>query len=265
MAEAVTQSVAKLQLDEETGEMVSKAELKKRQQKRAKKALQEKARAEKAAAGPQDKPAPKAKVEEAPIDPDAMFKQGFLEEVYKERPSEKVVTRFPPEPNGYLHIGHAKAIAVNFGFARHHGGVCYLRYDDTNPEKEEEVYFTAIKDIVEWLGFKPFKITYSSDNFQRLYDLAEKLITMEKAYVCACNGMLSAAKWGHRMGKGKLTSDRYRDQTSAWWREGCNSPLSLFSRRTARRRESDQVPRHARRQIQAQGGLPAYEAGYHKR
>ncbi|KFA61690.1 hypothetical protein S40285_03462 [Stachybotrys chlorohalonatus IBT 40285] len=187
MAEAVTQSVAKLQLDEETGEMVSKAELKKRQQKRAKKALQEKARAEKAAAGPQDKPAPKAKVEEAPIDPDAMFKQGFLEEVYKERPSEKVVTRFPPEPNGYLHIGHAKAIAVNFGFARHHGGVCYLRYDDTNPEKEEEVYFTAIKDIVEWLGFKPFKITYSSDNFQRLYDLAEKLITMEKAYVCACN------------------------------------------------------------------------------
>ncbi|KEY66648.1 hypothetical protein S7711_01942 [Stachybotrys chartarum IBT 7711] len=187
MAEAVTQSVAKLQLDEETGEMVSKAELKKRQQKRAKKALQEKARAEKAAAGPQDKPAPKPKVEEAPIDPDAMFKQGFLEEVYKERPSEKVVTRFPPEPNGYLHIGHAKAIAVNFGFARYHGGVCYLRYDDTNPEKEEEVYFTAIKDIVEWLGFKPFKITYSSDNFQRLYDLAEKLITMEKAYVCACN------------------------------------------------------------------------------
>jgi len=96
-----------------------------------------------------------------------------LADVYKERPEKDVVTRFPPEPNGFLHIGHAKAIAINFGFAKYHGGVCYLRFDDTNPEKEEEKYFTAIKDIVEWLGFKPYKITYSSDNFQKLYDLAE--------------------------------------------------------------------------------------------
>lgn len=182
-------NVAKLQLDEETGEMVSKAELKKRIQKRAKKAAQEKARQEKAAAGPVEKTAaPVAKPEEPPLDPDAMFKQGFLDEVYKIRPYKDVITRFPPEPNGYLHIGHAKAIAVNFGFARHHGGVCYLRYDDTNPEKEEEKYFTAILDMVEWLGFKPYKITYSSDNFQKLYDLAEKLIGLEKAYVCSCQG-----------------------------------------------------------------------------
>ncbi|PHH79389.1 hypothetical protein CDD80_4948 [Ophiocordyceps camponoti-rufipedis] len=187
MADDVSQPMAKLQLDEETGEMVSKSELKKRQQKRAKKAAQEKARQEKAAAEPSTRAAaPAQKPEETPMDPDAMFKQGFLDDVYKERPSDKVVTRFPPEPNGYLHIGHAKAIAVNFGFARHHGGVCYLRYDDTNPEKEEEQYFTAIKDVVQWLGFEPFKVTYSSDNFGKLYDMAEKLVMLGKAYVCAC-------------------------------------------------------------------------------
>jgi glutaminyl-tRNA synthetase len=188
MAEELNKPMAKLQLDEETGEMVSKAELKKRQQKRAKKAAQEKARQEKAAAGPTEKKPPAPKPEEVVIDPLAMFKQGFLEDVYKERPVKDVVTRFPPEPNGYLHIGHAKAIAVNFGFAKHHGGVCYLRFDDTNPEKEEEKYFTAIQDVVKWLGFEPYKVTYSSDNFQKLYDLAEKLINFGKAYVCYCEG-----------------------------------------------------------------------------
>ena len=189
MADDVTKPLAKLQLDEETGDMVSKAELKKRQQKRAKKAAQEKARQEKAAAGPAPtKAAPAPKPEEQPIDPDAMFKQGFLDDVFNERPDKSVVTRFPPEPNGYLHIGHAKAIAVNFGFAKYHGGVCNLRFDDTNPEKEEEKYFTAIQDMVQWLGFEPCKVTYSSDNFQKLYEMAEKLVTLGKAYVCACTG-----------------------------------------------------------------------------
>ncbi|CRK49116.1 hypothetical protein BN1723_020738, partial [Verticillium longisporum] len=75
---------------------------------------------------------------------------------------------------------------VNFGFAKYHGGQCLLRYDDTNPEKEEEKYFTAIKDMVTWLGFTPAKITHSSDYFQQLYDLAEKMINLEKAYVCFC-------------------------------------------------------------------------------
>ena len=98
-------------------------------------------------------------------DPDAMFKEGWLDEVRKERPDADIYTRFPPEPNGYLHIGHSKAIAVNFGFARYHGGKCYLRFDDTNPEAEEEKFFTAIQDIVKWLGFTPYKVTYSSDNF----------------------------------------------------------------------------------------------------
>lgn len=124
----------------------------------------------------------------APIDPNSMFKEGFLKYVYDEKPSEKVITRFPPEPNGFLHVGHSKAIAINFGFARFHGGECYLRFDDTNPEKEEEMYFNSIQEMVEWLGFKPDKITYSSDNFQKLYDLAEDLIKRDGGYVCHCSG-----------------------------------------------------------------------------
>lgn len=126
--EAVTEAAAKLFLDEETGEMVSKNELKKRTQKRAKKAA--KAANVKDAAPAANKPPPKPKEkQEELVDPEAMFKQGFLKDVYAEREVKPVFTRFPPEPNGFLHIGHAKAIAVNFGFARHHGGQCYLRYD----------------------------------------------------------------------------------------------------------------------------------------
>lgn len=96
----------------------------------------------------------------------------------------RVRTRFPPEPNGILHIGHAKAININFGYAAAHNGTCYLRYDDTNPEKEEEKFFIGIKDMVEWLGYKPDKITHSSDNFQQLYEWAVQLIRKGLAYVC---------------------------------------------------------------------------------
>lgn len=96
----------------------------------------------------------------------------------------KVVTRFPPEPNGVLHIGHAKAININFGYAKAMGGVCNLRFDDTNPEKEEEKFFTAIEDIVRWLGYDPARVTHSSDNFQQLYEWAVKLIQKNLAYVC---------------------------------------------------------------------------------
>jgi glutaminyl-tRNA synthetase len=123
----------------------------------------------------------------APLDPDAMFKEGWLASVRKERPEqESVVTRFPPEPNGYLHIGHSKAIAVNFGFAKYYKGTCNLRFDDTNPEAEEEIYFKKIEEIVRWLGFDPARITYSSDFFDKLYELAEKLISIDGAYVCHC-------------------------------------------------------------------------------
>ncbi|KAM9326993.1 glutamine--tRNA ligase [Gastrophryne carolinensis] len=96
----------------------------------------------------------------------------------------QVRTRFPPEPNGILHIGHAKAINFNFGYAKANGGICFLRYDDTNPEKEEEKYFTAIKDMVEWLGYKPYAVTHASDNFGQLYEWAVELIKRGHAYVC---------------------------------------------------------------------------------
>ncbi|XP_064080495.1 probable glutamine--tRNA ligase isoform X1 [Macrobrachium nipponense] len=96
----------------------------------------------------------------------------------------QVRTRFPPEPNGILHIGHAKAININFGYAAANGGVCFLRYDDTNPEKEEEKFFKGIKEMVEWLGYKPYKITHSSDYFHQLYEWAKLLIEKNMAYVC---------------------------------------------------------------------------------
>ncbi|XP_050221501.1 glutamine--tRNA ligase, cytoplasmic isoform X1 [Mercurialis annua] len=95
----------------------------------------------------------------------------------------KVYTRFPPEPNGYLHIGHAKAMFVDFGLAKERGGCCYLRFDDTNPEAEKKEYIDHIQEIVEWMGWKPFKITYTSDYFQNLYDLAIELIRRGHAYV----------------------------------------------------------------------------------
>lgn len=125
-----------------------------------------------------------------------MFKGGFLADVYGERPVgqndiSKVVTRFPPEPNGFLHLGHSKAIMINFGFARFHGGDCYLRFDDTNPAGEEEKYFTAIEEMVSELGFQPIKITHSSDNFDHLYQLAEDLIQGDGAYVCYCTSIFS--------------------------------------------------------------------------
>ncbi|XP_069684167.1 probable glutamine--tRNA ligase [Periplaneta americana] len=96
----------------------------------------------------------------------------------------QVRTRFPPEPNGILHIGHAKAININFGYAAAHDGICFLRYDDTNPEKEEEKFFIGIKDMVEWLGYKPYKVTHSSDYFDELYEYAVLLIKKGLAYVC---------------------------------------------------------------------------------
>ncbi|XP_020114560.1 glutamine--tRNA ligase isoform X2 [Ananas comosus] len=95
----------------------------------------------------------------------------------------KVFTRFPPEPNGYLHIGHAKAMFIDFGLAKERDGNCYLRFDDTNPEAEKQEYIDHIMEIVEWMGWKPFKVTYTSDYFQDLYNLAVELIRKGLAYV----------------------------------------------------------------------------------
>ena len=97
----------------------------------------------------------------------------------------KVVTRFPPEPNGYLHIGHAKSICLNFGIAAEYGGRCHLRFDDTNPETEDVEYVNAIMEDVRWLGFDWGKhLYYASDYYEQLYLFAEELIKKGKAYVC---------------------------------------------------------------------------------
>ncbi|RCI01715.1 hypothetical protein CU098_009642 [Rhizopus stolonifer] len=171
--------------------------------------------------------AQKPKEAEKPVDFTKVFFEGELGKLHKpggnpqikpelmeqhlKATGGKVVTRFPPEPNGYLHIGHAKAINVNFGYAKAHNGITYLRYDDTNPEAEEEKYFTSILDTVRWLGFEPFKITYSSDYFQELFDLAVKLIKKGLAYTCQCTGEeINACRGGKDHGERRACVHRDR-------------------------------------------------------
>lgn len=112
----------------------------------------------------------------------------FIEEMVEKDLAEgknggRVQTRFPPEPNGYLHIGHAKAICMDFGMAEKHNGICNLRFDDTNPTKEDTEYVDAIKEDIEWLGFKWENEFYASDYFQQLWDFAIDLIKEGKAYI----------------------------------------------------------------------------------
>ena len=114
--------------------------------------------------------------------------KNFIEDIINEELSEGKVscvhTRFPPEPNGYLHIWHAKSLCLNFGTAKKYDGVCNLFFDDTNPSKEKTEYVEAIKKDIEWLGFKWYEIHYASDFFDTIFDLAVKLIKDGKAYVC---------------------------------------------------------------------------------
>ncbi len=126
----------------------------------------------------------------------------------------EVVTRFPPEPNGYLHIGHAKAIWLNFGVAQEYGGRCHLRFDDTNPTKEEQEYIDAIKRDVHWLGFDWGRhLYYASDYFDRLYDWAEQLIRAGKAYVDDLPAEEMRAMRGSLTEPGR--NSPYRDRTVA--------------------------------------------------
>ncbi|GAA5839111.1 hypothetical protein JCM11251_003679 [Rhodosporidiobolus azoricus] len=190
----------------------------------AKKAAQEKAeKAKKEAKAP--KASTSAPVVQVAESPDDMFAQGWLSKLHKpgeneqkipERMKEhlewtggKVFTRFPPEPNGFLHIGHSKAIAVNFGYAKYHKGHCYLRYDDTNPEAEEQIYFDKILENVRWLGYEPYKITHSSDNFGKLYDLAVLLIKKGLAYTSNDTAEeISAQRGGKNHGERFESKDR---------------------------------------------------------
>ena len=114
-------------------------------------------------------------------------KLNFLEEIIeddlKSGKVDSVMTRFPPEPNGYLHLGHAKSLCINFGLAEKYGGKTNLRYDDTNPTKEDTEYVDAIKEDIRWMGFKWDKELYASDYFDQLYEWAEQLIKEGLAYV----------------------------------------------------------------------------------
>jgi glutaminyl-tRNA synthetase len=110
------------------------------------------------------------------------FIEEYIEEDILRNP--RVQTRFPPEPNGYLHIGHAKAICIDFGMALKYGGTCNLRFDDTNPTKEDVEYVDSIKEDVRWLGFEWDHIYYASDYFDKLYEYAVQLIRQGKAFVC---------------------------------------------------------------------------------
>ena len=140
------------------------------------------------------------------------------------RHAGRVHTRFPPEPNGYLHIGHAKSICLNFGIAKEYGGKCNLRFDDTNPAKEEQEYVDSIMADVRWLGFDWDELHYASDYFQQLYDWAVQMIKSGKAYVC------------------DLTGDQVRETRGTLTDGGKNSPfrdrpiaesLDLFARMKA--------------------------------
>ena len=137
----------------------------------------------------------------------------------------RVHTRFPPEPNGYLHIGHAKSICLNFGIAKEFGGLCNLRFDDTNPEKEEQEYIDAIMEDVRWLGFDwEDRLYYASDYFEQMYEYAVQLTKAGKAYVC------------------DLNADEIREYRGTLTKPGKNSPyrnrsvkenLDLFQRMRA--------------------------------
>jgi glutaminyl-tRNA synthetase len=141
--------------------------------------------------------------------------QNFLEQIIEKDIAEgvvtNVVTRFPPEPNGYLHVGHAKSICLNFGLAQQYGGVCNLRFDDTNPEKESQEFVDAIQDDVRWLGFKwNGEVKFASDYFDRFYGWALELINADKAYVCELDAEQTRQYRGDFTTPGK--NSPYRDR-----------------------------------------------------
>lgn len=139
------------------------------------------------------------------------FIEEIIEEDLRSGRHSGVQTRFPPEPNGYLHIGHAKSICLNFGLALKYNGKCNLRYDDTNPTKEEQEYVDSILSDVRWLGFEPDQIFYASDYFQQLYEWAVQLIRDGKAYVDFSTPEEIAAAKGSPTVPG--TPTEYRDTT----------------------------------------------------
>ncbi|MBR6245736.1 MAG: glutamine--tRNA ligase, partial [Bacteroidales bacterium] len=155
-------------------------------------------------------------------------KLNFLEEIIEADLAsgkyDSIMTRFPPEPNGYLHLGHAKSICLNFGLAQKYGGKTNLRYDDTNPTKEDTEYVDSIKQDIAWLGFKWDKELYASDYFDQLYAWAEELIQRGLAYVDDQN------QEEIRLGRGTVD----KPGTPSPWRDrSVEENLDLFARMRA--------------------------------
>ena len=152
----------------------------------------------------------------------------FLEEIIEKSLADGAVkqihTRFPPEPNGYLHIGHAKSICLNFGLAKRYGGLCNLRFDDTNPVKEDVEYVDSIKEDVNWLGFQWAEEHYASDYFEQLYDWAVELIRKGKAYVD------DQSQEEIRLNRGTVTVP---GKESPWRNRSVEEHLDLFARMRA--------------------------------
>ncbi|MBU2705383.1 glutamine--tRNA ligase/YqeY domain fusion protein [Zooshikella marina] len=143
--------------------------------------------------------------------PNNFIQQIISEDLKNNKNNGQVHTRFPPEPNGYLHIGHAKSICLNFTLAEQNGGVCNLRFDDTNPEKESQEFIEAIQEDVRWLGFQwDGDVRYTSSYFQALYDYAVELINKGKAYVCSLNAEQARAYRGTLTEPGKKSPYRER-------------------------------------------------------
>ncbi len=159
---------------------------------------------------------------------DSPEKRDFIRQIVREDLAsgkhQAIKTRFPPEPNGYLHIGHAKSICLNFGIAGEFNGVCNLRFDDTNPAREDPEYVAAIQDDVRWLGFAWNELRHASDYFQAYYLAAEKLIRDGKAYVCDLNAEQV------REYRGTLTEP---GRPSPWRERSVEENLDLFRRMRA--------------------------------
>jgi glutaminyl-tRNA synthetase len=157
-----------------------------------------------------------------PALPSHFIREIINEDMRTNKHGGRVVTRFPPEPNGYLHIGHAKSICLNFGLAAEYGGVCHMRFDDTNPTKEDVEYVEAIQHDVRWLGFDwDDKLFYASDYFEQLYQYAVQLIKADKAYVCSLSAAEISDYRGTLTGPGR--NSPYRDRSVA-------ENLDLFER-----------------------------------
>ncbi len=147
------------------------------------------------------------------------FIEEFINEDLAQGKADEVITRFPPEPNGYLHIGHAKSLCINFGMKEKYNGKCNLRYDDTNPSKEDVEYVNSIKEDIKWLGFEWDNELYASDYFERMYDCAVMLIKKGLAYVCDYNAEQIKAT------RGTLTQP---GEESPWRGRSIEENLKLF-------------------------------------